>query len=239
MSCKQNSFEKNLNGKWYALENDAVTRFYFYPDSLVLMELNIQKLSWTANDTKIEFNYVEDWPYNSSENDTIKRVLNYFLSKNGSELLLKLKDSASNQRFQMIKAESYFDFLSKKNGVPFNLPKDNNSDYITLDNRYGLKFFARTTNKKTLITSEYGNELDSITNDFTNFKQTLNPTIGSNDQKLTSEIHFKVFADRSVSDEEIEKLFRKAGIHKKVYRIYESDSYFNYMNLKGKLLIVQ
>jgi hypothetical protein len=238
LSCGQNSFEKELNGMWYGMENDGFTRFYFYPDSLIFMEGNTQTVQWTANESKIEFDYVEQWPYQTFVKDTTTTVLlEYFLSDNNNTLsFIKVKDSTIGRNFNLIRADNYFDFLSVTNGVPFKLPYDNKIERIKLEGRYGLKIFIGNTNRKTTIVSEFGNGMDSINIDVIKFKRNLQPLDKYHQKKLESEIHFRVFADKSISDEEIEKLIQeitKSEV-KKVFRMYETDNYYNFETLAGK-----
>ncbi|WP_324026836.1 hypothetical protein QSV08_04120 [Maribacter sp. BPC-D8] len=237
LSCGQNSFEKKLNGKWYGRENDGFTRFYFYPDSLISMEWNTQNVKWTANESKIEFDYIEQWPYQTFIKDTTAMILEYALSDNNNTLsFIKVKDSNMGRNFNLIRADNYFEFLSKISGVPFKLPYDNKIQRIKLEGSYGLKFFIENTNGKTTIVSEFGNGMDYINKDVINFKRNLQPLDRYHQRKLESEIHFRIFADKSISDEEIEKLIQKIPESevKKVFRIYESENYYNFETLAGK-----
>ena len=232
VSCGQNSYEKKLIGKWYGLENDGFTRLYFYPDSLIFIEGNVQNVKWTANESKIQFDLVNRLPYENSKNDTIRMNLDYVLSdgQNG----LEIKDSTGDKNFSLIRADNYFAYLSKKNNIPFMLPNENNIQPIPLYDKYGLKLFIG--NSKTGVISEFGNDLGSINADIKNFKQNLQPLNEHHQRKLDSEFHLRIFADKSITDKQIEKeievLTASEIIH--VYRIYKSDNYYNFENLKGK-----
>ncbi|WP_286814893.1 MULTISPECIES: hypothetical protein [Maribacter] len=238
LSCGQNSFEKEINGKWYGLENDGFTRMYFHPDSLIFMEGNTQTVKWTADESKIEFDYIAQWPYQTFEKDSTKTMfMEYFLSKNNNTLSFnKINDSTIDRNFNLLRAENYFDFLSKKSGVKFTLPNDTKVERIGLSSEYGLKIFIGTINNKSAIVSEYGNGLDSIKNDIIKFKQNLNPLDEHHQLKLESDIHLRVFADKSISDEDIQKLIQRITQSdlKKVFRIYETNNYYNFETLAGK-----
>jgi len=238
LSCGQNSFEKKLNGKWFGVENDGLTRFYFYPDSLVYMELNTQTVQWTANETEIKFDLTQQWPYQTTVNDTTSMLIEYFLSNKSKTITFtEVNNSIIGRNFELIRAEDFFDFLSLKSGVSFKLPHDNKIDRIELEERHGLKIFIGNTSKvKPTIISEFGNGMDSINSDIIKFKQNLQPLDGYHKRKLESEFHFRVFADKSISDEEIENLIpeiTKSEV-KKVFRIYETQNYYNFETLAGK-----
>ena len=211
---------------------------YFYQDSLIFMEGDTQTVKWTADESKIEFDYVEQWPYQTLVKDSTKTMfIEYFLSKNNNTLSFNnINDSTIDGNFKLIRAKNYFDFLSKQSGVKFTLPNAIKVERVGLYSKYGMKIFIGTINNKIVTISEYGNGLDSIKTDIIRFKQNLNPLDEYHQRKLDSEIHFRVFADKSISDQKIEKLIQKINKSyvKKVFRIYETDNYYNFETLAGK-----
>ncbi|WP_435315229.1 hypothetical protein [Cellulophaga fucicola] len=238
ISCGQNSFEKELNGKWFSPENNGFTRFYFYQDSLLLIEDNVLNAKWTANESKIEFDYIAQISSQVSEKDSTKKILHYTLSKKNNLLSFKIKDSLKERNFNLVRAQNYFDFLSKTNNVVFKLPTDSLAQHISLNHQYGFKVFIGTDNGKTIIVSEFGNGIDSIKNDIIKFKQNLKPLDQFHQQKMESEIHFRMFADKSISDKKIEGILQKITQSdiKQAYRIYNSKNFYNFETLLGKRL---
>jgi hypothetical protein len=235
LSCGQNSFEKELNGKWYALENDGLTRFFFYPDSLILTELGSQNIKWKANKSIVEFDYNLRF-VDSSGNKLKKYKMEYVLSKSKDTLLYKIKDSTEERSFNLIRAENYLNYLCKKTKIDFELPNDNLVEHIELDERYGFKIFIGTKNKVIETKTEFGNGLDSIKTDLQKFRHKINPQGQYEESKMYHESHFRIFADKSISDEKL-----KSNIHKlteskikKVFRIYKSEEYENLVYLRGE-----
>lgn len=235
ISCGQNSFEKDLNGKWYGLENDGFTRFFFYPDSLIITELGSpQSVSWIADKYSIEFDY---HMLLDSVANTVK--IDYILSKTKDTLFCKYVDSAGERSFGLLKAQNYLDFLRKKSGIDFKLPNNNQTEHIELDGNYGFKIFVGTKNGVLNSITEYGNGLDSLEMDMLKFKQKINPQGEYEENKLYYESHFRIFADKSISDEKltshIQKL-KKSDISS-VFRIYQSKEFRNLGYLRGKLIM--
>ena len=125
-SCGQNSSEKNLNGKWFEVENEYQT-WNFYPDSLVFLE---NKVEWQASDSKIEFDYIT-YIWNSigkQINYQDKIVFNYQLNNNKDSLFGILENKFGKHNFSLLKAENYVEYLNKKFGIEFSLPKSNSAE---------------------------------------------------------------------------------------------------------------
>lgn len=231
ISCGQNSFEKELNGKWYGLENDGFTRMFFYPDSLIIIELGSQNVQWTANKSKIEFDY-------KMLLDSIPNTLktDYILSKKKDTLFCTLIDSTEKKSFNLIRADNYLNFLNKKSGVDFELPSNNKIEYFDLDGNYGFKIFVGNKNGILNVITEYGNGLDSIETDILKFKQKINPQGTYEESKLYHESHFRIFADKSISDEKLKSHIKQLTRNKinRVFRIYQSVEHRNLGYLRGE-----
>ncbi|MCL5247471.1 hypothetical protein M4I21_16745 [Cellulophaga sp. 20_2_10] len=234
MSCSQNSYEKELNGKWYGLENDGYTRFFFYPDSLIITELGSQNVQWTANNATIEYNY--NLRFGPSANSIKKFKTAYILSKSKDTLFCKIKDSTEEISFSLMRADNYLNFLSKKNEVDFELPSNTKIEHFDLDGNYGFKIFIGTKNGTLKIMTEYGNGLDSIQSDILKFKQNINPQEEYEKRILNYKIHFRVFADKSISNEKLNSYIQEldGGEINRVYRIYKSEEYENLRYLRGE-----
>ena len=130
-SCGQNSSEKELNGNWREIENEYST-WHFYPDSLVLKltgEPN-EKTDWKANKYQIEFE-IETFDQNSAGKfiDTINKILiDYQLSDKKDSLFGTLKNNYGVHKFSMLKTENYIEYLNRKFGIDFTLPKNNSNE---------------------------------------------------------------------------------------------------------------
>ena len=141
MSCGQNSFEKELNGKWYCLENDGITRLNFYPDSLIFTELGSQNVEWKATKSTLEFEIIQLVPNLSDTNESKKLLTNYRLSKTKDTLFCSVHIPVGLNEFTLIRAKNYIRFLGKKNGIELDLPLDLKVEHLELDSEYGLKIF--------------------------------------------------------------------------------------------------
>jgi hypothetical protein len=235
LSCGQNSHEKELNGKWYGLENDGFTRMFFYPDSLVITELGSpQNIEWTANESVIEFDY--HMRFDSLENTFNKHKIDYTLSESRDTLFGKIKDSTEERSFSLIKAQNYLNFLSKKSDVKFELPSNNNIEHFDQSGKYGFKLFAGFKNKVFNIITEYGNGLDSIEADILKFKQKINPQGQYEKSKMYHGFHFRIFADKSITNEQLKGHIQVLDSIKMngIFRIYKSEEYRNLGYLRGE-----
>jgi len=232
VSCGQNSFEKELNGKWYGLDNDGYTRMFFYPDSLVITEIGpIQNVQWTANKSRIEFDYQMIMDSTDSSLKT-----KYILSESRDTLFCKIIDSVEERSFHLIRADNYLNYLSRKNKIDFELPVDNEVKHFDLDRRYAFKIFIGTKNGGLKVMTEYGNGLDSIKTDLQKFKQKINPKSEYEESKMYHESHFRIFADKSISNEKLKKHIQeltKSEIYK-VFRIYKSKEHKNLGYMRGE-----
>lgn len=234
ISCRQNSFEKDLNGKWYGLENDGFTRMFFYPDSLIITELGSQNVKWNANKSIIEYDYNLRFA-DSSGNKLKKHKTDYVLSKTKDTLFCTIKDSTEERNFNLIKADNYLNYLSKKSEINFELPNNNQVEHFDLDSNYGFKIFIGKKNNGIQIKTQFGNGLDSIKTDILKFNQKFNPQEGFEKDILYNNSHFRIFADKSILDEIILKNIQKLNESKikKVFRIYKSEEYENLGYLRG------
>lgn len=234
LSCGQNSYEKELNGKWYGLENDGFTRMFFYAYSLIITEIGSQNVQWKADKSRIEFDYY--LRFHTLPNNFKKYKTDYILSKNKDTLFCKIKDSTDERSFNLVRADNYLNFLNKKNDVDFELPTNNQIEHFDLDGDYGFKIFIGSNNDVLKIITEYGNGLDSIKTDVLKFKQKINPKGEYEKSKLYHGIHFRIFADKSISNEKLISYIRelaKSEINR-VFRIYKSEEYENLGYLRGE-----
>ncbi len=233
-SCAQNNHEKNLLGKWYCIENDGYTRIEFYPDSLIFREVYAQNVDWKANDSIFEFDFTYKHPF--TVNKTRKIISHYVLSKEKDTLFCEVPVSIGVNNFTFLRADSYIDFLSKKNRIKLNLPIDLKVRHIDLASDYGFKIYIKKDKNRLIGLTEHGNSLDSLIFDLREFANKFDQTDQFNMDKLKDEIHFRIFADKSICDQQVANFIQKAnntGIEKG-YRIYESIELQNIGNLRGK-----
>jgi len=233
-SCGQNLHEKELNGKWYCVENDGTTKMEFYPDSLIFTEIYSQNVEWKANDSIFEFDFTYQHPYTKNET---RKIINYYrLSKDKDSLFCEVPVAIGANNFTFIRAKNYMEYLSKKSGIEFNLPIDLQIEHIELEPEYGLKIFIKQNNSGLNGITEFGHPLDSLKTDLIEFKKNIKPVNELHVDKLKHESHFRVFADKSISSEKIATFLKEindTGIDK-VYRIYESKEHDNLGYLRGE-----
>jgi len=202
-SCGQNSSEKELNGNWREIENEYST-WHFYPDSLVfkLPSEFDKKTKWNANKSQIEFELrTLYWKSDSSLpiDTTSKILINYKLSDNKDSLFGTIKNNYGIHKFSMLKTKSYSEYLKRKFGIEFTLPKSDSTELIKKDPVYGMKIFMTSVNNKVIGKTELSNSLNSLENDIKRFKDTLETYFGPKDLRI-ERFYLSVYADKPISD---------------------------------------
>jgi hypothetical protein len=209
-SCGQNSAEKELNGNWREIENEYST-WHFYPDSLILKLTGEadEKIEWKANKSQIEFE-IETFESNSAGKfiDTINKILiDYQLSDKKDSLFGTLKNNYGMHKFSMLKIENYNEYLNRKFGVEFTLPKSDSTELIKVDPIYGMKIFISSANNQLIGKTEFSNSLNNLENDIKSFKDKLGTFFGPKDWRI-QKFYLSVYADKKVTDSIItESLF--------------------------------
>jgi hypothetical protein len=218
-SCGQNSAEKELNGNWREIESEYST-WHFYPDSLILKfpgEWN-EKTYWTANKSQIEFEYrIFGFDSLGKDINTINNVLiNYQLSDNKDSLFGTIKNNWGIHKFGLLKTKNYIEYLKRKFGTEFTLPKDSTGKNLgrlsfsslggyKLHPIYGLKIFmGRNSKNEVIARTELFENLYNLEFDIKKFKDSIKPwdvpETGTNEMYLDERFHLRVFADESIPD---------------------------------------
>ena len=254
-SCGQNSSEKELNGNWREIENEYST-WHFYSDSLVfkLSENTENKTDWKATKSQIEFE-IETLDRNSAGEfvDTINKVLiNYRLSDSKDSLFGTLKNNWGEHKFSMLKTENYIQYLNRKFGIEFTLPKNDSNELKRIDQVYGMKIFISFENNQLTGKTEFSNSLKNLENDIKRFRDKLETFFGPKDWRI-QKFYLSVYADKKVKDSIITKslsvttksdFFINNDIPRppndtiaiKIYRIYDDGKSNNVSFRKAKRL---
>ena len=218
-SCGQNSSEKELNGNWRAIESEFST-WHFYPDSLVLKfpGESDEKTNWSADKSQIEFELPNlYWELSETPEDSINRVfINYELSENRDSLFGTLKNNWGVHKFSLLKTENYIQYLNRKFGIEFTLPKDSsakdldrnlfnkNPNSYNLYPIYGMRIFMGISNNKIIGKTEISENLTNLELDIKKFKDSIKPNeqhqIDTHEMFLDRRFHMRVFADKKISD---------------------------------------
>jgi hypothetical protein len=218
-SCGQNSSEKELTGDWREIESEFST-WHFYPDSLVLKFPSEwdKKTVWKANNSQIEFELPTFfWDSLGTPRDTINKILiNYELSDNKDSIFGTLKNNYGEYKFSLLKTKNYIEYLKRKFGIEFKLPKDSTGKNLgrlsfstiggyDLHPIYGLKIFMRRSSKnKVIARTELSENLNNLEFDIKKFKDSIKPwdtpESGTNEMYLDRRFHLRVFADKSIPD---------------------------------------
>lgn len=250
ISCGQNSYEKELNGKWYEIKNDGITRLNFKPDSLIITDFRTQIVEWSADESKIEFDYSLMFP-DSLGRKIKKTILKYNLSNTKDTLFTSFKEPQKEVEFNLIRANNYVDYLNRKSEIKFELPKDDESETINLESNYGLKIFMGYSNNKMIGKTELSNNLNNLESDIIAFKDSLITGRPELDMRIDIRFHLRVFADKKISDSVITRnlrvtieneLFKTNNFPRllsdtvaiRIYRIYHSVEKENLDFLKGR-----
>lgn len=247
LSCGQNSSEKHLNGKWYESKNSI---WHFYPDSLVITADLKNTVKWSATESKVEFEhpyfYLDSLEKPIDTHDKI--IINYNLSKSKDYLFGSLKNRFGTHKLELLKAKNYIEYLNKKHEIQFTLPKDHNAKFINTEEIFGLKVFLAITNNKVVGKTELSKNLNYLKSDIKMFKDSIKTNgrseVDGYDKFYDNRFHFRVFADKNISDSIIInrlpiKLEARSGdtIPVKIYRMYESTTKDNPIILKGKKIV--
>lgn len=217
-TCGQNSYEKELNGKWYGIDNDGYTKMHFYPDRLVFSEEFTESVEWKASKDKIEFSLPSNLWLDSIQDVTIT----YRLSKTRDTLFGSFSNTNGQFDASLMRVDNYIEYLNKRYGVNLSLPVNDsvkNLNYYlknSLDPMYGLKVFIGQSGKSLYAKTELSNNLSTLESDIKTFKSRIKPSQHPlnyhreilNDEHISlleNRFHFRVFADKSISDEMITK----------------------------------
>ena len=212
LSCNRN--EKKLYGKWYGIE-----KYYpfmiFKKDTLAIQFYgeNLEKVIWNADDKIIEF----DYPIYYSDTLWTKMSVKYKKIKYKYEIRNDtLKCDYKGNLFNLIKANNYTEYLSKKHQVKFQLPENNKLKRFRGFDEYGLNIFVGKWNDEIVYRTEYSDNLDNLKKDFEKLQKRflfVNPI----------RLHYRVFADKNIPQSILKNVYlklRKTEV-KKIYRIYK------------------
>lgn len=222
-SCGQSSSKKQLNGKWFEIDNEYST-WTFYADSLLLKGDSKEKVEWIATESEIEFNIPTFYwdslgkPIDIEDKITVR----YKLSTDKDSLFGTLENRYGVHKFGLLKAENYIEFLHKRYGIKFSLPEDNSVKYLSQSNNhglnriYGLKVLIGYSNGKIIGRTELSGNLKHLESDIRIFKDSIKPyehprndtrEISKDEHKilLDRRFHLRVFADKNISDSIITK----------------------------------
>lgn len=218
-SCGQNSYEEDLNGNWREIDNEYST-LHFYPDSLVFkVSGNTEGIvEWRANKSKIEFD-LQSFNLDSlgmPVDPNNKVLINYQLSVKKDSLFGTLKSNYGIHPLSMLKTKSYSEYLSRKFGIEFTLPKDSSAKYLdrntfiknpnsyNLYPIYGMKIFMGISNNKVIGKTEISENIDKLEFDIKRFKDSIKPNeqhqIETHEMFLDERFHIRVFADKNIQD---------------------------------------
>jgi hypothetical protein len=236
-SCGRNKFEKNILGKWYDIRETG--QLEFTQDSLNIWELTSTKAKWKASEKEITYEFKNIF------NDSIKRnSLKYELD---NDTLIIKKNIDSLFEFKFIKAESFTDFILKKNNVNIELEDNSNSEFQSTENKYGIKIFVENKKGIIKIKTEYSENLENLENDLERILVDLSPYFRNEYEDLHTErftfeqwirmnIYYSLFIDEGISESKINSILkelRKTKI-RKIYRVYktEENEFVDFNNLK-------
>mgnify|MGYP003679499875 CR=1 FL=1 len=211
-SCGQNSSEKQLNGKWYGIENDGYTKIHFYPDSLVYDEEYKETVEWTASKQEIEFSLPSNLWLDSIKDVTVK----YKLSNNKDTLFGTFINMNGEVKSSLLRADNYIEYLNKLYEIKFSLPKSDTVKLIETDKIYGMKIFMGISGDKIIAKTELSENLNNLETDILKFKDSIRPyeeyQIETHEWMLDTRFHLRVFADKKIADSTITK-YLKATIY--------------------------
>ncbi len=178
-------------------------------------------------------------------------VLEYNFSSTKDTLFTKIIEPDKEVEFNLIRADNYIDYLNKKSGIKFELPKNDKSEPINLESEYSLKIFMDFFNNKIIGKTELSDNLNNLESDIKTIKDSLLTGRPELDVRNEIKFHLRVFADKKIPDSLITKrlpIISKSDIFKiydfprppndtlplKIYRIYQSEERENLGFMEGK-----
>lgn len=208
LSCCQNSSEKQLNGKWYEIGNcnyGGGAKWHFYPDSLIVFAEYNEKIEWSATTSKIEFEYPTFYQDSSGKFAEIidEIIINYKLSDDKDSLFGTSKNVYEEREFGLLRAKNYIEFLAKKYGMDFSIPKDNSAELIKSRKTHGLNVFMEYSDNKIVGKTELSNNLNHFKSDIITFKDRIHPDEREElmyDKFHDFRFHVRVYADKKIPD---------------------------------------
>lgn len=255
-SCKQNSSEKELNGHWREIENEYST-WHFYPDSIVFKFSGItqKKTEWKANKSQIRLE-IPTFDRNSMGEfvDTINKVsIDYKLSSKKDSLIGTINSNYGKHKLNLLRTKSYSEYLHKKFGIEFTLPKTDSAELVKLDPIHGMKIFMYIENNKIKGKTELSNSLNNLESDIISFREKLQTYYGPKDWR-NLKFYLSVYADNNIPDSTITKSLaittksnffinndfpRPPKNHShpmKIYRMYENETIEFRAKFNGKTI---
>lgn len=226
ISCGRNKHEKKLIGKWYDIEENS--RLEFDKNSLTISNPFYYKGIWNANENQVKF------CYNNMFNDSIKKK-SFRYELNNDTLFLKSDLNPLSETI-FLKAESFTDFLFKKNKVNVKLGNNENAEHQGPNTKYGIKIFIESRKKSVIIKTEYSNDIENLENDLERKLISLNPYFKNEynqsfKEQMTYEnwirinIFYSLFVDTNISENIVKNTIRKLRKTKilKIYRVFKTE----------------
>jgi hypothetical protein len=243
IGCK-NKYEKKLIGTWYSFQENE--KLKFESDSLFVND--ISKIgTWNANKNLIEY-YWQNYQF-----DSVKKSTYSYKLKSNDTLIFTSKEK-SNNHFKFLKSDNFIDFVFKKNNVFINLDESPNSEFVTNENKYGIKIFVSINQGKIKIKSEYSENIENLnydldmilksiepyfTNEYNSFPEHFKEKVSLENWRKRK-IFYSVFADKKIPKDSINILVEKLKRSKiqNVYQVFETkeNKYSDFYNLKMKKL---
>jgi len=237
-SCSTNKYEKKLIGTWYDISE--YEKLEFNKDSLIISDFYVQPYKWKADNSEITFSQIPVFKDSVEE-----RKMNFKLLNNDFLILFKQIDTLKKD--SLLKANSYTEFILKKNNIKIKLGDNNKSDYVPKNFHNSIKVFIGYENNSIIRKTEYSNNLENLDNDiefhlkkingnYEKFKEDIkqiNQRDGKNltqidtlelyERWINSNVSFSLFADKDLPNDLIENVVKKLKRSqiKKVYQIYE------------------
>ncbi|GGG04594.1 hypothetical protein GCM10011344_01220 [Dokdonia pacifica] len=205
LSCGQNLSERQLNGRWYEIQNSGNTKWEFYPDSLNITIEDKEKVEWNATKSKIEFGYPTlHWDSLGIPRNIINKItIDYKLTDNKDSLYGIYHSMYGEFNFSLLKAKDYIDFLTKRYNIDFSLPDDDAVEEMTLSKFHGLNVFMGYSGNNIIGKTELSDNLNHFKSDILTFKDSIHPDERQelmHDKYHDYRFHIRVFADKKIPD---------------------------------------
>ncbi len=237
-SCTTNKYEKRLIGTWYDISEYG--KLEFKKDSLIISDFYVQPYKWKADNSEVIFSQIPVFKDSIEE-----RKFNYKFVNNDFLILFKKNDTLKKD--SLLKANSFTEFILKKNNIKIKLGTNSKSDYILKNFHNSLKVFIGFNNDSIISKTEYSNNIENLDEDINNHLIKINDNyerfkedmklINERDKKdliqdeitemyekwFKSNVYISLFVDKNVPQDIIDNCITKLKKSKikKVYQIYE------------------
>jgi hypothetical protein len=227
-SCTSNPEKDKLIGNW-SVPNGLI-EFEFYKDSLIYIEGGYYRYinEWNVENSKLHLE-----PIKGLDSFAIKiKSFDYKISGNLDTLFIK-RETDSVFRSPILRIESAYDYLLKRNYLTVNLPTKQNLGKEPKSS-VGLNIYVGYNNGKLIAKSDDDKHLD-----LTDIKFYAYEYMAMTEEGIQDNLHYNLIADKRVKSSELDSIrnILKQTTFSDIFRVYTNEK-IDYNKIDGQDKIV-